>query len=179
MKKIIYLLVIVPFFIVTCRKKDEVDLTQYKASGYLLGDIWQASKVNFTLAANNTIWFNLSKYNEFNELREQIGLLNLNVTKDTIFLKPWKPSISWVTDSIIPAAYFATFLSDGDLIGDSYKVLDSTDFKNWVLLTQISQDEISGKFQVSYVTKSRSNIVTKPLPDTIYFTKGEFLARRR
>ena len=179
MKKIIYLFIILSFLLVTCKKKNEEDLSQYKASVYLSGNSWHASKVSFTLAANNTIWFNLSKFNEFNELREQIGLLNLNITKDTIFLKSWKPSLTWVTDSVVPAANFTTFLSDGDLIGDSYKVLESNNFRSWVLLNQISQDEISGKFQVSYVVKKRSNLVTMPLPDTINFTKGEFLARRR
>lgn len=173
MKKIIYLLIILPFFIVTCRKKEEIDLSQYKASGYLLGNLWQASRVSFSVTSNNTIWFNLSKFNESKELREQIGLLSLNFTKDTIFFNKAQ------LNGNIPSANFATFLSDGDLIGDSYRFLDSKDFKSWVLLNQISEDEISGKFQVANVVKERSNLVTKPLPDTINFTKGEFLARRR
>ena len=178
MKKIIYLLIILTLLFVTCRKKDEVDLTQYKASGYLLGDNWQASNANFSLAYNNTIWFNISKYNELHELRQQIGLLNLNVSQDTIFLKTWEKGAT--LDSIIkPGANFSTFLSDGDLLGDIYKLLEDGTFKNWVLLKKVSENEISGKFQVAFVIKDRLYPFIKTLPDTIYFTKGEFLARRR
>lgn len=178
MKKIIYLLLILPSLFITCKKKDEVDLSQYKASGYLLGDIWQASNVNFSLEYNNTIWFNLSKYNELHELRQQIGLLNLNVSQDTIFLKPWEKGAT--LDSIIkPGAYFSTFLSDGDLLGDRYKLLEDGTFKNWVLIKKVSDNEISGKFQVAFVIKDRLYADRKTLPDTLYFTNVEFLARRR
>lgn len=179
MKKIIYLLIILPLFIVTCRKKEEIDFSQYKASGYLLGNSWQASSANFTLNYNNTFVVNLPKYNELKELRQMIGLLNLSVFNDTIILRPLKTTTTGTPDSIIPSANFGLFLADGDLLGDSYKLLEDGTFKNWVYLKKVSKDEIAGKFQVAFVIKERLYPFNKTLPDTLYFTSGEFLSRRR
>ena len=115
MKKAIYLFIIFSFFFMCCKKKEEIDFSQYKGSAKLLGTDWLASKVDFALSANNTITFELFKYNELDELRNSMVLSNLNVSKDTIFLKYFKSSANWVTDSIVPTARFYTHLSDGGL----------------------------------------------------------------
>jgi hypothetical protein len=177
MKKLILAVVAVIYFFLSCRKKEEIDITQYKATGYLLGAPWQASRVVFSLAANNTLSFGIVKYNELGELRQSISLQNLNISKDTIFLKTWKKSANWVTDPITPTAIFSTFLSDGHVLGYGYDFLEDKNFKSWVVLKKVSEEEISGTFQVAFVLKESFTSVKNTLPDSLYFTKGEFFAR--
>jgi hypothetical protein len=176
MKKLILVIAVTSFFL-SCRKKEVIDLSQYKASAYLLGAPWQASRVEFSVEANNTLWFGISKFNELNELRQQISLQNLTVSKDTIFLKTWKKSTNWVTDPITPTASFSTFLSDGHVLGYGYDFLEDKNFKSWVVLKKVSEEEISGTYQVAFVLKESFTSVKNVLPDSLYFTKGEFFAR--
>ena len=177
--KVLFFIISISILFTTCKKKEEIDFSQYKASAFLLGTAWQASKVEFDLEVNNTLGFGISKSNENNELRHQISLQNLTVSKDTIFLKYWNPGPNWVTAPIVPTASFATFLSHGDVLGESYHLLEDKNFKSWVILNQVSEDEISGKFQIAFVMDFRTSPLRNPLPDSIYFTEGSFFARRK
>ncbi len=170
MKKNIFLICLCGLFF-TCRKKDEIDWTQYKASCYISGSTWQASKVVFSLEPNNTLHFGLLKFNEANELRQSLSLDDLNISKDTVFLKH--------RNSLAPSANFATTISHGDVLGEFYELLEDENFKSWVLLNKVSEDEISGQFQVAFKVDFRTSPLKNPLPDSIYLTKGVFFAHRK
>ncbi len=72
--------------------------------------------------------------------------------------------------------------ADGDVLLDSYRVLETED--NWVQVTDYNANtgEVKGTFQISFVHGSIQDVVKREkvvtsFPDTIRFTGGQFHTR--
>ena len=76
-------------------------------------------------------------------------------------------------DSLVGAQFF-TLLDGGDVLGDSYSLLDGV-VENFIEITKIKDDQIWADFQVAFVRNGTNN--SPSYPDTIVFTNGSIHTR--
>lgn len=72
---------------------------------------------------------------------------------------------------------FYTFLSDGDVVGNIYKLIDSSE--NYIEITSWDEEkgEFRGKFQTNFIIDTNYPINDINAPDTIRISNGEFYTR--
>lgn len=85
-------------------------------------------------------------------------------------------------ENILVGANFHLLGADGDVLLDSYQVLETED--NWVNISSYNANtgEVRGTFQISFVHGSAEDVVKREkvvtdFPDTIRFTNGQFHTR--
>lgn len=178
MEKIICFTLIFIVTIIACKK---TNLELYYNQATINGEEWdwakQKSQYHYNGRTGDFI-FNLEKLNQYNESRENIIFNNIktSITKDTIFLKSLKLGTSSDFPEI-PSANFYLNGADGDVIIGGYILLEEQNFPSWLILEKINNKVIKGNFQIAFINASDIPAATRP--DTIRFTKGEFLARYR
>lgn len=72
--------------------------------------------------------------------------------------------------------FFATFLDDGDVLGDFFRINNNSGTENYIEITQQNNDfkEIWGNFQFEMIKDSINRDSNSPYPDTLRFTEGKF-----
>ncbi len=72
--------------------------------------------------------------------------------------------------SDLPRAWYSTILADGDVVGDSFYVLETAD--NFIDITSLDKSEVIAKFQISFLRDATRGKSNAGIPDTIRFTDG-------
>jgi hypothetical protein len=109
-------------------------------------------------------------YNNAGHLRQKLNLIKIPLKKGRYQILPFQNGICKDSDPVY--GMFYSLISDGDVLGDDYSVLDSEN--NFVEIEEFNQktNEIKGSFQLTFVLtgQARNNL----LPDTLKFTGGQF-----
>ena len=166
----------------SCKNKefsfDENDYDKYNFSVKINGEQWEEFPLNYATAFEHATGnYNIAVgfLSSIKTTKDFISFSNIDLTKDTIPLF-FVPS-GKANDTTIASAFFN--VQDDDVTLRSYDLIEVDDFKNWLLLTKIKKKEVRGKFQL--VVKRHSNLsipIFPEKPDTLFFTEGEFVAKR-
>jgi hypothetical protein len=117
-------------------------------------------------------WISFDWYNNKGFHRENLILRKIPLVAGKYKVIP-NPSQCKMTDPVY--AMFYTSIDDGDVLGDSYRILSTYD--NFVQVDNYDTytKEIRGKFQLKFVLASKAP--RHVLPDTLQFTEGRFYTK--
>ncbi len=144
-------------------KKNGVDWEGY-VNALVLGSIHDCTLISISIETYSKEWYHREllsfSYIPINTKRHFIVGLNYN---------------RYNYDSLPPSGNYITSLDDGDVAGPSYDLLEEDSISDYIEITNIDGDEITGVFQASFVKDSLSlGIRYSNFPDTIRFLKGHF-----
>jgi hypothetical protein len=179
MKKLSLVIAISTLLFTTCQKSEEDFWAKYTAGCLINGENRVFIRVNYSTGANSNgkATISLNKFNEFNELRQELSIINMTLAFDKkIPLKFYKAGFT--KDSA--TAFLYTYGADGDALTEHYDILENNSTDNWVKLKKKSENEIEGTFQIAFHFAKYGNIRQHfDLPDTFFITNGTFTARLR
>lgn len=76
------------------------------------------------------------------------------------------------TDSLV-RFYYSTLGFDGDALKDIYN-LDEANQSNFISIDELTETEIKGKFELTFLIDTIRMKIDPSAPDTIHFTNGKF-----
>jgi len=179
MSKYLYCLLAISLVFYACEDDEPsvfgTDITAFKNGAFWTGQIYggKTQGINGKLCELPTVDIAINKFNNAGFWRESlvfgkiypiIGTYTLEITQ------------ACDVDTLAGANYY-TLQDDGDVLGDTYEVLESED--NFIAITAVNdaQTAISGTFQVTFVLDDSRPKVIPSAPDTVRFTNGEFFTR--
>jgi hypothetical protein len=178
-KHISFLLLPLSFLVATfvffgCKKPEEqVDVYKGTANALRNGEFWDAEcTALYSLQNENEVSISIDRYNTIGEKREHLSIVRIPLVTGLYTV------VKLETDSVnnILTQYSASYFSvtaDGDAVDGIYHVLESD--SNCIEITKIDLNtkNFVGKFSITYVRDTTFNMNSN-LPDTLWFTEGEF-----
>lgn len=172
MNKLIQL-ILISIILASCQKDEAISPFVWPywgdASALKNGVIWEPKVIALRDERDTLIYgIALDLYNRSDFLRNSLMIWGLKKEEKGLF------KIS--SDSIpeIISTFYATSLEDGDVTGDIFKLDKTKD--NTVEITEISGNEIKGKFNVTLI-RDTSRPKYLESSDTLRFTDGTFHTR--
>jgi len=109
-------------------------------------------------------------YNSDGNLRQELIFTKIPLERGHYKIIPFKNGTCNDSDPVY--GIFYTSISDGDVAGDVYNVLNSED--NFIEIDdyKVSTKEIKGRFQITFIVESKR--YGHYLPDTLRFLNGRF-----
>ncbi len=141
-------------------------------NAYINGISWQADKLHAFYFETNEMNILAFSFDLFQNVREQISFQKLRPEVGTFRIVD-RSKLSIQSDEIIGT--FSTKLSDGDVLGGIYKVINEEE--SFLLLDNVDleNDIVEGRFQMSLV-KVDDPDPSIGFPDTVRITRGIFRA---
>ena len=174
MRNIIYLILILTFsFINSSCEKDENNNPEVpewsKVTAIKNGEIWQTSSVAIIANNKDSAIIQANVLNSFGYWRESLLLSYVPVKEGlyTIYRR------NHIDDIKISAAY-TTFSDDGDVVEDRFVVLESQNNFIEIKNVDLTNMEMSGTLQITFIRDTLDTIDNPSLADTIFFTEGVF-----
>ena len=166
----------------SCKKDKDFDYDKYNFSTKINGELWETWPLKYAAISGENkkeygiVMGMVDNQAEFSINKDYISIRNFKLTKDTI---PIYSDIYFTNayDTTLTSAFF--WMLDDDSLLREYEPVEVEGFKNWLLLTNIKKKEVRGKFQL--VVKKNPIYVEKVWPnwpDTLFFSEGEFVAKR-
>ena len=176
MKNIVLYFIIVASFI-SCKKEDDHNNRWGTASALKNGENWEGeiSTAHNIFIEDSGRTIQISSVNQAGFDEDYLAFFKVPLIIDK---HPISLTAASLKDSLI-GAYYNTLLSDGHVFGDIYYVLEDDPVEDYIEITDISGDEIKGRFQVSFLRDTTSIPVSSSTLDTIIFTNGQFHTRFR
>ncbi len=137
---------------------------------YINGISWQADYVH---ASNvNPVFYSIEGYgsDSFNQIRESLAIRKIPIEIGTYKLTD---DSLLENENLEANVFFNTSLSDGDVLGAVYEIIEKED--NFLKLERIDleNDFVEGQFQMSLI-KVRDPDTNIEFPDTVRITQGVF-----
>ncbi|MFP4025537.1 MAG: DUF6252 family protein [Thiohalospira sp.] len=133
------------------------------------GEIWKASSVAIIDNNKDSVTIQANVLNSSGYWRESLKLRCVPI-KEGLFTVYRR---IYTNDTKISATY-TTFSDDGDVVEDRFVVLESQN--NYIEIKQVdlTNMEMSGTLQITFVRDSLDTVDNPSLGDTIFFTDGKF-----
>lgn len=179
MRNITYLILILTFSFISnsCEKEENnnPEIPEWaewsKITALKNGETWEADAMASIDERHNKDSVTISGYifNSNSYLRQalSIGCVPLKVALYNVYRRNY-------TNDIRVSATYTTFSDDGDVVEDRFVVLESQnnfiDIKN----VDLTNMEMSGTLQITFIRDSLDTIDNPSLADTIFFTDGVF-----
>lgn len=155
----------------SCKKDKSADPYWGDAMALLNGNIWTPK---IYAGANEPyqqgIDILMNKYNDQDFLRQTLFLYKI---PKQVGKYPLVENDIRVIDSLTGAEFY-TSLEDGDILGDTFILLDNI-VDNYVQIDKIEGDQLWGTFQMALIRDGQKSDLS--VPDTIIITGGEFHTR--
>lgn len=174
MRNIIYLILILIFSFInnSCEKdgNNNPEIPEWsKVTALKNGEIWEASAVAFKYE-QDTVLIQIQVRNQAGYLRESLIVRNLPIRVGNYLIYKRIPNSNQLNTN----ASFNTISDDGDVVEDRFVVLESQN--NYIEIKQVdlTNMEMSGTLQITFIRDSLDTIDNPSLGDTIFFTDGVF-----
>lgn len=181
MRNIIYLLLLLTFSFTnnSCDKEEnnKPEIPEWaewsKITALKNGEIWAAGAIARIDERHNkdSVTIQIYVHDQAGYLREglTVGYVPIKVGLFTVY----RMNHNYTDDTKITATY-TTISDDGDVVEDRFVVLESQN--NYIEIKQadLTNMEMSGNLQITFIRDSLDTIDNPSLGDTIFFTDGVF-----
>ena len=132
---------------------------------------WEADLLaGQNLPYNQGIDILIHKFNDRGFKRESFFIFKIPKETGIYYLEDTNPR---TIDSLTGAAYY-TLLDDGGVSGDQFDLLLTDEVTDFIEITEITDKEVKGNFQMSFIKDDTYPSADPTAPDTIIFTGGVF-----
>lgn len=149
------------------------DYSQGHVVALLNGETWETSGSGIFLSDDTFVSVSFVVFNDAGLTREALGFSGIPLQQGMYSLGTKRVNNE---DSLVIRTSYLTLISDGDVIGDVYKLVEGGSFIS--SLTVESYDETSrilkGGFNAKYLRDPSFPLRNPDSPDTLLFEMGEF-----
>jgi len=130
-----------------------------------------STHMSFSYGTEETVGLSIVKLSPEGFKRRGLGISSVPLNLELL------PLVRSTTQDVIEGeASYHSLLGDGDVLGNSYVLIERDSIEDFLQLTSINMDtrEVKGTFQLSLSIGSLKDKVDPTMPDTIIITDGYF-----